>query len=76
MADLVLLNQQQYADNVAPKMQILKTQLDLRKDIWDKISIEKKKKWITSGKDPIMTLAWNIHKYLSENFFTKDIIDG
>ena len=69
MTELKLINQKAYSDNIAPKIQALKTQLDSRKDIWGRISIEKKKKWVKSGKDPIMTLAWNMYKYLRDNFF-------
>ena len=69
MAQLNLIDQQTYRDNIAPKVQALKNQMDKRIDIWQRVPIEKKKAWITSGKDPIMTLAWNMYKYLRDNFF-------
>jgi len=43
--------------------------MELRKQIWDRISFEKKKQWIVSDKDPIMTLAWQTYRYLRDNFF-------
>jgi len=75
MADLNLINQETYKTQIQPKMLLLKDQLDIRSPIWQKISIEKKKKWITSGKDPIMTLAWQMHTYLRDNFFG-EVNDG
>ena len=69
MTEIRLINQQAYTNNIAPKINILKNQLDDRKDVWAKVSLEKKKQWVTSGKDPIMTLAWNMYKYLRDNFF-------
>ena len=69
MANLDLTGQQAYADSMAPKIQSLKNRLDERSIIWEKLSTTKKKKWITSGKDPIMTIAWQMFKYLRNNFF-------
>ena len=69
MAEFRLINQQAYANNIAPKVQVLKNQLDDRIDVWQRVSIEKKKQWVTSGKDPIMTLAWQMYNYLRDNFF-------
>ena len=69
MTEIRLINQQAYADNIAPKVQALKNKLDARKDVWQRVSIEKKKQWVASSKDPIMTLAWNMYKYLRDNFF-------
>ena len=69
MAEFRLINQQAYANNIAPKVQALKNQLDDRIDVWQRVSTEKKKQWVTSGEDPIMTLAWNMYKYLRDNFF-------
>jgi hypothetical protein len=43
--------------------------MDQRKPIWDRMSDAKKRAWVTSGKDPIMTLAWKIYRYLRDNFF-------
>jgi hypothetical protein len=69
MADLRLISQQTHRDQIAPKINQLKTQLDLRKDIWVKVSPEKKRQWVQSGKDPIMTLAYQMYEYLHDNFF-------
>ena len=66
---LKMTNQKIYRDQIAPKMQQLKDQLNDRKEIWNKISPEKKRQWVKSGKDPIMTLAWQMYEYLHDNFF-------
>lgn len=68
MPDLVLIDQQTYATQIQPKIQQLKNQMDLRFEIWQKLSLEKKKAWVTSGNDPIMTLAFQIGQYLKDNF--------
>ena len=69
-----LSNQQAYYDQVAPKILQLKNQMDLRKIVWDKLEnapngIQRKKQWILSDKDPLMTLSWDIFKYLHNNFY-------
>ena len=68
MTDLNIVNQQQYTDNIQPKMLLLKEQLDLRSPIWAKVSCDKKKAWIKSDKDPLMTLAFQLGQYLKDNF--------
>lgn len=68
MADLILVNQQTYHDQIAPKIQQLKTQMTLRSDIWNKVSYKKKRLWITSNQDPLMTLAFQMGQYLKNNF--------
>ena len=73
MTDLNLTNQQAERDVIAPKIQQLKTAMDNRKVIWDKLPDAKKKLWITSGKDPVMTLAWQVYRHLRDNFFKDDI---
>jgi hypothetical protein len=50
--------------------------MDLRKEIWDRLPLAKKKAWITSGKDPLMTLAWKIFRYLRDNFFGDEVERG
>lgn len=76
MADLKLNNQQQQRDQIAPFIQQLKARLNERKVVWDKLSDAKKKRWIRSGKDPVMTLAWQVYRYLRDNFFSEDVDDA
>ena len=64
-----LTGQKEYRDQIAPHINRLKTELDKRQIIWNKLSRAKKEQWIQSGRDPIMTLAWQIFKYLRNNFF-------
>jgi len=68
MADLTIINQEAYKENILPKMLLLKEQLDLRSEIWTKVSIEKKRKWVTGNKDPIMKLAFQMGQYFKDNF--------
>lgn len=67
--NLNLSNQDNIKKQISPKLLQMKEELDKRKAIWDKISQEKKNVWIISGEDPIMNIAWNIYKYLRDNFF-------
>jgi conjugal transfer/entry exclusion protein len=70
MAILNLINQQAATTQIQPYINTLKNRLDNRKAVWDKLSVEKRRQWILSDKDPIMTLAYSIYKYLHKNFFS------
>jgi hypothetical protein len=70
-----LSQQSKPGDTIAPKIQQLRTAMDERIPVWTKLSLEQKTKWVKSGKDPIMVLAWQIYKYLRDNFFG-DVNDG
>lgn len=69
MAILNLIGQQAAYNLIAPKIQQLKDAMDLRKSIWNKLTVVKKIKWIRSDKDPLIWLAWSVYKYLRNNFF-------
>lgn len=69
MTILDLTGQTTAKNLIAPKLLALKTELDKRLPVWQRISIEKKKKWVLSDKDPIMSIAWDVYKYLRNNFF-------
>ena len=73
MTDLNLSNQQTAVNTIQPYITALKDRMDNRKAVWDKLSDEKKIKWVKSGKDPIMTLAWNVYRYLRDNFFNQGV---
>ena len=76
MADLNLTGQSVSASQIQTRIVQMRDSMDLRKEIWDKRPYEKKKQWITSGKDPMMTLAWNIYRYLRDNFFDQEVDNG
>ena len=76
MTDLNLSNQQTAVNTIKPYITALKDRMDNRKPVWDKLSDEKKIKWVKSGKDPIMTLAWNVYRYLRDNFFNQGVDRG
>lgn len=76
MADLNLTGQSTIAGQVQTRITQLRSAMELRKDVWNRMSVEKKKAWITSGKDPIMTLAWTIYRYLRDNFFGQEVDNG
>jgi hypothetical protein len=69
MTQLNLTNQQAAVDQIQPYINALKTRMLDRKELWDKINIQKRKQWVLSDKDPIMSLAWSIYKWLDTNFF-------
>jgi len=76
VADLNLTGQQAVYDAVAPKMLQLKEEMDKRRAIWDKLPDEKKKLWIQKAmddptKDAVMKIAWQMYRYLRDNFFER-----
>ena len=73
MTDLNLSNQQTAVTSIQPYITALKDRMELRKPVWDKLSDEKKIKWVKSDKDPIMTLAWLMYRYLRDNFFDQGV---
>jgi len=75
MATLNLTGQNLERADIAPKLLKLKNLMDQRLPIWQKIPREKKKKWVQSDKDPIMGIAWDVYKYLNNNFFG-EVNDG
>jgi|GEM_PF-6815165 len=75
MTTLNLTNQETAKDQIQPYINALKTRMDERKEVWARLPREKRVRWIKSGKDPIMTLAWQIYKYLRDNFFDFEEVD-
>ena len=69
MAEIVLTNQKEYADNVEPQIQDFRDQLEVRKDIWNKLGQEKQRSWIENQKDPVIDSAWRMYEYLHDSFF-------
>lgn len=69
MADLTLTSQSIASSAIKSRTDDLKTLMDARLDVWRRIPDAKKLAWVKSGKDPVMTLAWNVYKYLRDNFF-------
>ena len=71
MATLDLSGQGLERDDVAPKLAKLKTLMLQRKVIWDKIPLAKRKAWVQNAatKDPIMDIAYDVWKWLDNNFF-------
>lgn len=73
MAELNLTGQKTIAGQVQTRINQLKTEMDKRKGVWNRLTVEKKKIWIASGKDPAMSLAWQIYRYLRDNFFGQEV---
>lgn len=76
MSDLNLTGQSTLAGQVQTRITQFRNAMELRKKIWDRLPLVKKKAWITSGKDPIMSLAWTIFRYLRDNFFGDEVERG
>jgi hypothetical protein len=79
--DLNLTGQQSAYNQVAPKIAVLQTEMEKRKVLWDRLPIEKKKLWVQKAmqdptKDAVMKIAWQIFKYLRNNFFEDGVDDG
>ena len=70
MANLTLTGQASVATAIKTKIDDLTAALDLRKNIWDSMTREKRADIITNWKqDPIMLQAYNLYLYLRDNFF-------
>lgn len=76
MTTLNLSNQAVAATAIKNRTDDLKALMDARLAVWKKLPDAKKKAWITSGKDPVMTLAWGSYKYLRDNFFGQGVDDN
>lgn len=70
---LNLTTQATKAGNIQTQMNQLRNLMEQRKAIWDRLPTAKRKAWIKSGKDPIMSLAWNTYRYLRDNFFGAEV---
>ena len=73
MTVLDLSNQTVDAADIQLKVVKLKGALDARRELWGRLDVDEKRAWVKSGKDPIMTLAWQIYKYLKPWFEQEDI---
>ena len=76
MADLNLTGQSASADQIQTRVTQLRNAMEQRKEVWNRMSVEKKKAWIAGGKDPIMSLAWAVYRYLRDNFFGLEVDHG
>jgi hypothetical protein len=75
MAILDLTGQQAETGGIQPKINKLNQLMNQRKSFWIKANKKQRMKWINSNKDPIMSLAWTIFKYLYNNFFGDRFLD-
>ena len=76
MARLTLSNQLTEKADIAPKLVKLRGLLESRKAVWAKLPPESRRKWLDSGKDPILEQAWEMYVYLRDNFFQEGSLDG
>ena len=76
MADYNFTNQQALADSIKPKLIALKNALDLRYPFFSKLSFAKKKIYVKSDKDPVVSLAWTTLIQLCNFFDVKVDTDG
>lgn len=68
MAKLNLTDQDKAKQQIYPKLLQMKTELDKRKEMWDKLPMDRRIDWIVSGQDPILVIAVDVYKYLDEFF--------
>ncbi len=53
----------------------LKEKLDSRKLLWEKLNIDQRRKLIKLDKDPILSAALDMFRYLKNNFFGLEDMD-
>ena len=68
MARLTLTNQQSRVDIFKTYLNTFRGMLLDRLPLWRKVSLDKKKAWVKSGKDPVVTLAWKMYTELKDFF--------
>ena len=63
--DLNLSNQTQKADQLRPRLAVLRTEMEKRFEVWQRLPIEKQRKWIqiAAEKDPLFDLFVGIVRY-------------
>ena len=66
--NLNLTLQSSLRSQFAPVLLQLKEQMDMRSEIWNKLSLAQKKKYIKSGKDKVLDLYLQIIKHAIDNF--------
>ena len=65
---LQLTGQQELQEEIQGSVKKLLDSLQLRKDVWDKIDYDAKKRWILQGKDPLITTSWDVYLELKQYF--------
>ena len=66
--ELKLKDQQKEADKIQPYIDDAEALMVLRKDMWDSLSTENRKKWLDSGGDPILSMEYNHYNFLKGYF--------
>ena len=74
MARLNITGQRSTLQQVLPYFNGFRTQMDKRKDVWDKLSPQQRRRWVRTSntsnwqdaKDPILWLAINLKQYLDQ----------
>lgn len=72
MATINLTGQDADFTTIRPKIIKMKQMMNDRKVIWDKLPHAKRKVWVTSGQDNIMTLAYQTYQFLCEFFDSEE----
>jgi hypothetical protein len=73
MTTLNLTGQLTHVQAALPTFQAFQTQMNLRREVWDKLTPEVRRRWVQSSngtlgdaKDPVMWLAVQLRRYLNE----------
>lgn len=71
---LKLTTDKSKADKIVAEIANLKTDLELRIELWDRLTLEKKTTWAKGGNDPAITIAYELYVYLGSWF--REVQDG
>ena len=74
MARLNITGQRSTLQQALPYFNGFRTQMDKRKDVWDKLSPQQRRRWVRTSntsnwqdaKDPVLWLAITMKKYLDQ----------
>lgn len=63
---LEITGQSELAVSIQAKTNQLLSSLSQRVAVWEKIEEDKKKLWLNSGNDPILSLGWEVYRGLKD----------
>ena len=68
MTTINLTGQDLDLETIMPKLAKMKQMMVDRRPVWDKLTYAQRKKWVKSGKDDVMQIAYQIYQFLCDFF--------
>ncbi len=65
---LDLINQLAEAETLQPHVDKIVELMELRVEMWKKLSPESRRQWLVSRRDPVLNMVDELYNYLNENY--------